>query len=352
MPEPDTICGYGLADVRKTLREAIDRRDRRAAQRWTAELVATPGAVGSLWASYWMAWAATGSVSPTLPILLRQDWTTIAAKAQELQDWTAFRNDTEVRARSAELTTRLLEQSRQTPVVWPSKEITLYDVGNMKSASIPTAADGPVVLAVWQREDDALEYRMMAGRFLTFLESGDLRGALSAVAWTMMTPAQQGNQTPLKCASRGPATLPAKARSSPLWFWLELGRIYILNIKGLHRGWPTMHAAITDAFRTNYKRWTAVDRMRLLLAWILQLRALLTPHPESLWSVAPVYQTPDEIDLPYKEVVAELADPNSVLFKAGKSKEIAVSQKSKSEIKMAEADAAIATAMGLTEDDI
>ena len=148
MPEPDTICGYGLADVRKTLRESIDRRDRRAAQRWTAELVATPGAVGSLWASYWMAWAAAGSVSPTLPILLKQDWTMIATKAQELQDWTAFRNDAIVRARTAEMTTRLLEQPRQTPVIWPSKEITLYDVGNMRSASPPVATDGPVVLTV------------------------------------------------------------------------------------------------------------------------------------------------------------------------------------------------------------
>jgi len=352
MPEPDTICGYGLADVRKTLREAIDRRDRRAAKRWTAELVATPGAVGSLWASYWMAWASAGSVSPTLPILLKQDWTTIAAKAQELQDWTAFRNDPEVRARATEMTTRLLEQPRQSPVVWPSKEITLYDVGNMKTASIPTAADGPVVLGVWQREDDSLEYRMMAGRFLTFLESGDLRGSLSAVAWTMMSPAQQGSQTPLKCAPRGPATLPAKARSSPLWFWLELGRVFMQRRPSLHRGWPTMHAAITDAFRTNYRRWTAIDRMRLLLAWILQLRASLTPQPESLWSVATVHQTPDEIDLPYKEVAAELVDPAAILQKEVKTKALDSTQKSRSELKMAEADAAIAAAMGLTEDDV
>jgi hypothetical protein len=276
----------------------------------------------------------------------------IANKAQELQDWAAFRNDPDVRVCTSELTTRLLEQPRQSPVVWPSKEITLYDVGNMRTASPPVAVDGPTVLTVWKREEDALEYRMMAGRFLTFLESGDLRGALSAVAWTMMSPAQQGLQAPLKCDSRGPATLPAKARSSPLWFWLEIGRVFLQRRPSLHRGWPTMHAAITDAFRTNYRRWTALERMRLLLAWILQLRASLSPHSESLWAVSAVQKSYDAIDLPYKEVAAELTDPAAVLQKESKTKAIVSTQKSRSELKMAEADAAIAAAMGLAEEDV
>ena len=341
-----TICGYALADVRKSLREAIDHRDRRASQRWTAELVATPGAVGSLWASYWLAWASAGS--PTLAILLKQSWAEISAKAHELQDWTLFRNDTDVRACAAESTSRLIDQPRQTNAVWPSKDITLYDVGTMRSLSPPVATDGPVVMSVWQRDHDALEHRMMAGRFLTALETGDLRSALSAVYWTMMTPVQQGLPAPLKCADRGPATLPLKARSSPLWFWLDIGRAFLQQRAG-HRGWLTMHSAVADAFRTNYKRWTTVERMRLLLAWILQLRSSLTPQPDSIWAAAPIQQSLEEIDLPYKEVAAELADPNSVITRT-KEKPKEMSQKSRSEAKMAEADAAIAAAMGLTED--
>jgi len=355
MPEPDTICGYGLADVRKSLREAIDYRDRRAAHRWAAELVATPGAVGSLWASYWLAWAAAqgaGSASPTLPILLKQSWTTIVNKAQDLQDWVAFRNDTEVRAAVNETTIRLLDQPRQTPVVWPSKEIIVYDVGTMRAATAPVATDGPTVLGVWKRNEDAMELRMMAGRFLTSLYTGDIRGCLSAVAWTLLPMAQQGLQTPLKCADRGPAALPPKARTSPLWFWLDLGTQWFRNRQGLHRGWPTMHGAVTAAFRDNYKRWTSVDRMRVLLAWVLQMRASLLPQPAELWIAAPVQQHLGDIDLPYKEISAELADPNSVVIKESKKlvqKE--QSQKSRSEAKMAEADAAVMAALGLTEED-
>ena len=355
MPEPDTICGYNLADIRKSLREAIDHRDRRASHRWAAEMVATPGAVGSLWASYWLAWATAqgaGSASPTLPILLKQSWGTIADAAHELQDWTAFRNESQVRALVAETTSRLLDQPRQTPVVWPTKEITLYDVGNMRSTQPPVATDGPVVLTAWKRNEDAMEVRMMAGRFLTSLETGDLRGALSAIAWTLMPPAQQGLPQPLKCAERGPAALTAKIRASPLWFWLELGGHWLRSRQGIHRGWPTMHAAIADAFRQNYKRWTPVDRMRLLLAWVLQLRASLLPQPAELWTANPVQQQLAEIDLPYKEIAAELANPNSVLLKPDqKIVQKEVSQKSKSESKMAEADAAIMAAMGLTEDE-
>jgi len=364
MPDPDTLCGYSLPDVRSSLRTSIDRRDARAAHRWTAELVATPGAVGSLWSSYWMAWAAAqgaGSASPTLPILLKQGWAEIATKAQEYGgDWVAFRNDSDVRASAADMTIRLLTQSRQTPVVWPSKELILYDVGTMRDSSPPSAADGPVVMAVWQRNEDAMEFRMMAGRWLTFLESGDLRAALSAVAWTLLPTAQQGLPQPLKMAERGPASVgTAKARASPLWFWLEVGRQWLLQ-RGttVHRGWHTMHVAISEAFRQNYKRWTAPDRMRLLLAWILQLRASLLPQPAELWTAPPIHINGAEIDLSYKEVAAELADPVTAIQvaekKPGKTKEDDGKKAAltRAEAKMAEADAAVYAALGFTPEDI
>jgi hypothetical protein len=363
MPEPDTICGYGLADVRRSLRDAVDRREKRASQRWTAELIATPGAVGSLWASYWLAWAAAqgaGSASPTMPILLKQTWGTITDAAHvhvaEGDGWPAFRNDPKVRALAAEMTMRLLGQARQTPVVWPSKEIILYDVGNMRDASPPPAVDGPVVMRVWQREDDGMELRLMAGRWLTALENGDLRGALSIVAWSLLPQAQQGLQMPLKCAARGPAILPPKGRNSPIWFWFEIGRAALLARQGLHRGWPTMNAAVIEAFRLHYKRWSAADRMRVLLAWILQLRASWLPQPESLWAAPPIQQTLHEIDLPYKEIAAELADPNAPVIRHDKAPPVEEETKkttlSRMEAKMAEADAKIMAMMGLTEDDI
>ena len=355
MPEQTTLCGYTLADVRKSLREAIDQRNRRAAQRWTAELVATPGAVGSLWASYWLSWAVSqgaGSASPTIPILLKQSWASITTAAHELEgDWAAFRNEPEVRACAAEMTTRLLDQPRQTPVVWPSKEITLYDVGTMRSTDPPVASDGPIVLRVWRRDEDGMDMRLLAGHWITALEVGDIRRALAAVAWTLMPTAQQGLSLPLKCAQRGPDTLPSKTRASPLWFWLEMGRAFLGGRQGIHRGWPTMHAAIAEAFRLHYKRWTALERMRLLLAWNLQIRAALTPQSLEIWTANPLQQTLDTIDLPYKEIAAELADPNAAILRDPQPKTKEVSQKSRSEAKMAEADAAIMAALGLTEDD-
>ena len=192
----------------------------------------------------------------------------------------------------------------------------------------------------------------MAGQFLTSLETGDLRVALSAVAWTMLSQMQQGLAAPLKCAERGPTNLPPKTRASPLWFWLEIGRSYLQRRSGLHRGWPTMHAAIADAFYNNYKRWTPADRMRLLLAWILQLRASLLPQQESLWTAPPVQQQLADIDLPYQEIAGELANPNmAILGPSVENPKKEMSQKSKSEAKMAEADAAVMAALGITDDD-
>jgi hypothetical protein len=132
---------------------------------------------------------------------------------------------------------------------------------------------------------------------------------------------------------------------------MELGRSYFQSRPHLHKGWLTMHNAVADAFRVHYKRWTTVERMRILLAWTLQVRASMTQQPESIWSAAPLNQTVEEIDLPYKEIAAELADPNTVIQQKQRAQK-EETQKSKSETKMAEADAAVMAALGLSADDI
>ena len=305
--QPTTQCGYLVSDVRKSLRDAIDRRDRRAAHRWAAEFVVTPAAVGSLWASYWMSWSMIQG-DPVLPILLQQSWESISDAAHRLEgDWTAFRNEPAVRNLVTEITTRFLDHPIQTLIVWPTREITLFDVAAMRSPTsiIPSAADSAAVLDVWQRNEDSMELRIMAGRFISAIESGDIRMGLSVVAWTMMSDTQQGIQFPLKYAERGPATLSAKTRASPIWFWLEIGGNWLRNSGTIHQGWIIMHNAIVSAFRIHYKRWTMVDKMRIVLAWILQLRAS-TVKPQTIqWAASPI--TIGEGDVPYKEIAAELA---------------------------------------------
>ena len=342
-----TRCGYEWSDVRKSLRDAIDRRDVRAAHRWAAEFVVTPSAVGSLWAAYWMAWSII-QTGPSLPILLRQSWDTIADMAHTLDgDWTAFRNEPEVRTLVTEMTLRFLNYPRQTPMVWPTKEIVVYDVAAMKTSPIPSVTDGPVVLGVWQRNDDSLELRFMAGRFIAAIESGDLRSGLSAVAWSFLPQ----KPLPIKCAERGPASITAKMRASPLWFWLELGGNWLRSRQDIHAGWATMHTSVESAFRDHYKRWTPVDRMKLLLCWILQLRASMVPGTS--WTASSIHIHPSEVDLPYKEIAAELADPDSVLRKHREKDEgegeddDEKTRKARSEKKMADADAIVLASYGM-----
>ncbi len=162
-------------------------------------------------------------------------------------------------------------------------------------------------------------------------------------------------------APRGPATLTPKQRTSPIWFWLEIGRVG-LNARtatGLHRGWATAHRAVTEAFKTHWRRWTAADRLQVLLAWVLQMRAALQaePHPESLWIARPFSLTLSEIDRPYQEIAAELAHPDAVLFKNDRDPVSTASLDPKkaaaerAEAKMAEADAKILALLGLPTDD-
>ena len=218
-----TMCGYELTDVRKSLCDAINRRDSRSAYRWTAELIATPRALGSLFASYWQSWAITQSHA-TIPILLKQTWELLTDSIRQMDgDWAAFRNDPQIRRTAAEMTLRLIEQPRTFIIVWPTKDIILYDISQLRSRDVPVLADSPFVMDVWQRNEDVMDLRVMAGHFLTALESGDLRIALSIIAWSLMSPFQQGLAFPLKAAERGPAALPVGLRRSPLWFWFEIG---------------------------------------------------------------------------------------------------------------------------------
>lgn len=350
MSSTETRCGYVLADVRKSLIMALERRNKSAAMRWAAELVVTPKAIGSLWASYWIGWAVSQS-GPAIPILIRQGWGSIEESVYALNgDWVAIRNDTEVRRQVTTMTYRLLDQPRTSPVVWPSKEIVQHDIADMRApdAPVPKATDGAVVLSVWQRIDDAMELRMMAGRFIAALEAGELRGALSVVFWTLLPFAQQKLSLPLKCAERGPPSLPAKIRASPLWFWLALGGAWLLSRRStVHPGWITMHDAVYTAFRDHYKRWTPGDRMKMLLAWILQLRASCLPTPGDIWTPkSPPEFSLGVIDEPYKEIAIELTTPACI-----EREEVAKSKKTLTEMKMDEADARIMAALGIEMDE-
>lgn len=350
-----TLCGYDLSDVRKTLREAIDRRDTRAAGRWTAELVATPGAIGSLWASFWLAWATAGS-GPAIPILLHQSWESMVAAARASDgQWMTFRNDPDVRASCYDMTLRLVEQPRPPPIVWPSKEVSLFDVSTLRDAwklgTVPAAMDSPVVLRVWNRNDDALDLRYVAGQWVDSITRGDIRIALSCVLWTLLP------TTEIKCKERGPAGLTPKQRTSPLWFWLDMGKSMLVG--QAHPGWLTFHAATRDAFKTHYKRWTSTERMRVLLSWILQIRTSCLPQADSLWSAAAMKLHTEDIDRGYQEIAVELSDPNAIVSSqttpkgadkdkpSKRKKEEKDDAARRSEEKLRESDAAVMKLLGI-----
>ena len=94
----------------------------------------------------------------------------------------------------------------------------------------------------------------------------------------------------------------------------------------------------------------------MLLAWILQIRAALEPnHPADMWVAPPLHFTAYEVDLPYKEIAAELAHPDAAIQRAPPTPaQLAVDEKKEAaarmEAKMAEADAAVLAALGLDDE--
>lgn len=348
MGTTETRCGYQLADVRKSLILAIEHRDKATAQRWAAELVATPAAFGSLWAAYWISWAEAQS-GPAIAIILRQSWGEMTDSIYALEgDWPRIRNDSEVRRQVTALTIRMIDQPRPSPAYWPSKEVVQRDVALVRSSEEAATIFDNVVKTVWQNIDDSMELRFLAGRFLHSIEAGDMRVCLSLLTWSLLPPAQQGLPLPLKVAERGPPSLPAKIRVSPLWFWLELGGAWIAHRgTSIHAGWRTMHTAVVSAFRDHYKRWTPGNRMSMLLAWTLLLRQSGQPTVADTWvpKAVPALSLA-EIDRPYREIAEELANPDSVRRAVAKAAQ-EESNKTSSERKLAESDALIMATLGL-----
>ena len=341
-----TICGYDLGEVRKSLREAIGRRDRRAANRWAAELVVTPGAIGSLWASYWLACEASADGNPTLPILFGQTWATLVAKAQSCStDWAQFRNDEGVRRSVAELTCRLLDYPRQSVPSLPAKEVALYDVSTVLEKVSPASADSPVVLGVWSRNHDSMELRQLAGHWIDAIQKGEMRIALSILVWSLLT------TTKVKCGARGPNKVPATAKSSPMWYWFSLGAS-LLKAGNAHPGWLTFHDMTVEAMTDHYRRWSPTERLKILAFWTFNLRASLSSKES--WSIQPVTLTTEEIDLPYKEIAAELAGKHSPAPQSAPSghkeqtpKDEKASKESKLSQKIKDADDTIMAMLGI-----
>lgn len=336
---PKTICGYDLTDVRKSLREAVGRRDRRAAQRWTAELVATPGAIGSLWAALWLSCETTMEGNPTLPILLSQVWANVANSAKAVgAEWAAFRNDEKIRLTVAEMTSRILDYPRQPIITWPSKEVALYDVSTTLDARSSATADSSIVLSCWSRNHDSMELRQLSGHWIDALQRGDLRISLSIMLWSLLP------TTKIQCGSRGPASLPTGARASVMWFWFNLGAS-ILKSLNVHAGWLTMHDVIVEAMTVQYKRWSSADRLKILLFWTIQIKAAMSGSVVS-WSLGPVAVT--DVDLPYKEIAAEIAGGTIVEQAKEVPKTKQESKQTRVEKQMKEADDQILALLGVT----
>jgi hypothetical protein len=112
-----------------------------------------------------------------------------------------------------------------------------------------------------------------------------------------------------------------------------------------------MHDDIVAAVTDHYKRLSANDRLRIVLFWILQLRAsILDGEGQGLWSIKSV--TVSDVDLPYKEIAAEIAGGASVQQEVEKQskkteKTEKQAQQSKMEEKMKVADEQIMALLGI-----
>jgi hypothetical protein len=84
--------------------------------------------------------------------------------------------------------------------------------------------------------------------------------------------------------------------------------------------------------------------MRVLLVWVLQLRACFAGTAVN-WTALPVHQRTEDIDLPYKEVATELGGTVTAAPGPTSPKKTM----SKSEAKMAASDAALLAMLGIED---
>jgi len=107
-----------------------------------------------------------------------------------------------------------------------------------------------------------------------------------------------------------------------------------------------MHDVTVEAMNDQYKRFSSVDRLRIMLFWTMQIKASLTS--KETWSIKPVEISVGEIDLPYKEIVNEILSPTHVpVTKKVADPETKESKKSKLDQQMKEADDQVLAMLGI-----
>jgi uncharacterized membrane protein YcgQ (UPF0703/DUF1980 family) len=107
-----------------------------------------------------------------------------------------------------------------------------------------------------------------------------------------------------------------------------------------------------EAMTDHYRRWSPTERLKILAFWTFNLRASLSSKES--WSIQPVTLTTEEIDLPYKEIAAELAGKNSLNQQVTQTqtqkqtpKDEKASKESKLSQKMKDADDTILAMLGI-----
>jgi hypothetical protein len=138
-----------------------------------------------------------------------------------------------------------------------------------------------------------------------------------------------------------------------MWYWFSLGAS-LLKSTNAHPGWLTFHDMTVEAMTDHYRRWSPTERLKILAFWTFNLRASLSSKES--WSIQPVTLTTEEIDLPYKEIAAELAGKNSLNQQVTQTqkqtqmqtpKDEKASKESKLSQKMKDADDTILAMLGI-----
>jgi hypothetical protein len=227
----ETITGFALAEVQKTLLGSILQGDRTGSQRWTAELICTEKGYPKLLGIYiflgyrYFLPAGYSWVSHTRQKIrvMEEKWRASGANIK------AFRNSIEVRALVAEWSEIWCQQQQKAVAKLPTKKEVFGAAASLKEnlKKTPTPSLHTSVTSIWKTGYDCDDLRILGNELMWAIQHHQMTRALLYFTWMWELDDERVKGSPaVFLLKRGPTHLPDSGREHIGWFLYSLFTAY------------------------------------------------------------------------------------------------------------------------------
>lgn len=262
-----TLSGFSMTEVLKEYKNAIQQSAATQVQRWSAELICSPGGYQKWELQCVHLWAMR--VSTLSPSWIRY----FAQRQSELSDLyskgqgsvKAFRNNGAVRNLVAEVSESLRQCPQRPPMNIPTRNEVLKQAASLRDSIRGSAvAEHPVLRKTWRTGYDSEDLRILGNECLHAIENNQLTRALFFLLWLLeLEPERVALK--INALKRAPIDIPENQRASISWYCEQLLRNFARQ-QGDQSLLYVATGTLLDLYTAGWRVFSSLQKRDLLVA--------------------------------------------------------------------------------------